>query len=53
MEEDTDDVGAEDGADIGAVDGSCGDELRFGREEHHLIDSAQEETEERATVYLH
>lgn len=52
MEEDTDGCWAEDGADVRSMLRHWGNELWFGSKEDHLVETAEEEPEERATIHL-
>lgn len=50
MEEYTDKVGAEDGADVGSMLWCRGYKVWFGGEEDHLIEDTEKQTEERAAI---
>jgi len=52
VEEDADEVGPEDGADIGSMLGSWRDEVWLWCEKHHLVEDSKEKSEERATMFL-
>lgn len=46
MQDEAEEIGHEEGRDIGFLCGHGRDEIRFGAEEHHLWDRSDDEAEE-------